>query len=93
MLSRAVAPEGTIMPKKYIEKVGDEEFRKKPIGSGPWKFVRNVPGDRIGPLLRGADRAGAVLAVGADRDQALARAARAAELIWFRVISPSVLPA
>ena len=47
MLSRAVAPEGTIMPKKYIEKVGDEEFRKKPIGSGPWKFVRNVPGDRI----------------------------------------------
>src|SRR4030081_1532581 len=31
----------------YIEKVGEEEFRKKPIGSGPWKFVRNVPGDRI----------------------------------------------
>jgi peptide/nickel transport system substrate-binding protein len=46
-LSRAVAPEGAIMPKKYIEKVGEEEFRKKPIGSGPWKFVRNVPGDRI----------------------------------------------
>ena len=35
------------MPKAYIEKVGEEEFRKKPIGSGPWKFVRNVPGDRI----------------------------------------------
>jgi peptide/nickel transport system substrate-binding protein len=46
-LSRAVAPEGAIMPKDYIEKVGEEEFRKKPIGSGPWKFVRNVPGDRI----------------------------------------------
>ena len=46
-LSRAVAPEGAIMPKNYIEKVGEEEFRKKPIGSGPWKFVRNVPGDRI----------------------------------------------
>lgn len=46
-LSRAVAPEGSIMPKAYIEKVGDEEFRKKPIGSGPWKFVRNVAGDRI----------------------------------------------
>src|SRR3954471_14324323 len=29
MLSRAVAPEGAIMPKKYIEKVGEEEFRKK----------------------------------------------------------------
>jgi peptide/nickel transport system substrate-binding protein len=47
MLSRAVAPEGAIMPKKYIEKVGEEEFRKKPVGSGPWKFVRSVPGDRI----------------------------------------------
>src|SRR5436190_12105442 len=46
-LSRAGAPEGAIMPKNYIEKVGEEEFRKKPIGSGPWKFVRNVPGDRI----------------------------------------------
>src|SRR5215510_13398369 len=46
-LSRAVAPEGAIMPKKYLETVGEEEFRKKPIGSGPWKFVRNVPGDRI----------------------------------------------
>lgn len=46
-LSRAVAPEGAIMPKNYIEKVGDEEYRKKPIGSGPWKFKRNVAGDRI----------------------------------------------
>ena len=46
-LSRAVAPEGAIMPKAYIEKVGEEEFRRKPIGSGPWRFVRNVPGDRI----------------------------------------------
>jgi peptide/nickel transport system substrate-binding protein len=46
-LSRAVAPEGTVMPKAYIEKVGEEEFRRKPIGSGPWRFVRNVPGDRI----------------------------------------------
>ena len=35
------------MPKDYIEKVGEEEFRKKPIGSGPWNFVRSVPGDRI----------------------------------------------
>jgi len=46
-LSRAVAPEGTIMPKRYFESVGEEEFRKKPIGSGPWKYVRSVPGDRI----------------------------------------------
>ena len=46
-LSRAVAPEGAMMPRKYLETVGEEEFRKKPIGSGPWKFVRSVPGDRI----------------------------------------------
>jgi peptide/nickel transport system substrate-binding protein len=46
-LSRAVAPEGAIMPKNYIEKVGEEEFRRKPIGSGPWRFIRSVPGDRI----------------------------------------------
>ncbi|MGD9804921.1 MAG: ABC transporter substrate-binding protein [Hyphomicrobiaceae bacterium] len=46
-LSRAVAPEGSVMPMKYIEAVGDEKFREKPIGSGPWKFVRSVPGDRL----------------------------------------------
>lgn len=46
-LSRAVFQEGQLMPKKYIEAVGVEEFRKKPIGSGPWKFVRSVPGDRV----------------------------------------------
>jgi ABC-type transport system substrate-binding protein len=46
-LSRAVAPEGAVMPKAYIEKVGEEEFRRKPIGSGPWRFVRSVPGDRL----------------------------------------------
>jgi peptide/nickel transport system substrate-binding protein len=46
-LSRAVFMEGTVMPKKYIETVGTKGFREKPIGSGPWKFVRSVPGDRI----------------------------------------------
>jgi len=46
-LSRAVFMEGTVMPKKYIETVGPQGFREKPIGSGPWKFVRMVPGDRI----------------------------------------------
>ncbi|HXD99677.1 MAG TPA: ABC transporter substrate-binding protein [Candidatus Acidoferrum sp.] len=46
-LSRAVFMEGTVMPKNYIEKVGAKTFRERPIGSGPWKFVRNVAGDRI----------------------------------------------
>ena len=26
---------------------GAKGFRDKPVGSGPWKFVRSVPGDRI----------------------------------------------
>lgn len=46
-LSRAVFQEGQLMPKKYIEEVGVDEFRKKPIGSGPWKFVESVPGDYV----------------------------------------------
>lgn len=47
LLSRATFQEGNLMPKNYIEKVGADGFRKKPIGSGPWRFVRSVPGDRI----------------------------------------------
>ncbi len=46
-LSRAVFQEGQLMPKHYIETEGVDTFRKKPVGSGPWKFVRSVPGDRI----------------------------------------------
>jgi peptide/nickel transport system substrate-binding protein len=33
-----------IVPKKYIEQVGDEGFKKQPIGLGPYKFVSNNPG-------------------------------------------------
>ena len=33
-----------ILPKKYIEKVGDAGFRKAPIGAGPYKFVSFDPG-------------------------------------------------
>ncbi|MBA2385410.1 MAG: hypothetical protein H0V68_12220, partial [Actinobacteria bacterium] len=43
------------------------------------------PGFIFGPFRRGADRAGAVLAVGDDRDDALARARRAADAIRFVV--------
>jgi peptide/nickel transport system substrate-binding protein len=35
---------GWIVPKKYIEKVGDEGFKKHPIGAGPYKFVSFSPG-------------------------------------------------
>ena len=35
---------GWIVPKKYVEKVGDEGFKKAPIGAGPYKFVSMNPG-------------------------------------------------
>jgi peptide/nickel transport system substrate-binding protein len=35
---------GWIVPKKYIEKVGDEGFKKAPVGAGPYKFVSFTPG-------------------------------------------------
>jgi peptide/nickel transport system substrate-binding protein len=33
-----------IVPKKYFEKVGEEGFRKAPVGAGPYKFVSFQPG-------------------------------------------------
>jgi peptide/nickel transport system substrate-binding protein len=33
-----------VVPKKYVEKVGDDGFRKHPIGLGPYKFVSHTPG-------------------------------------------------
>ena len=35
---------GWIVPKQYIEKVGDEGFKKAPVGAGPFKFVSFTPG-------------------------------------------------
>ena len=35
---------GWIVPKNYVEKVGDEGFKKAPIGAGPYRFVSFAPG-------------------------------------------------
>src|SRR5467141_3322599 len=35
---------GWIVPKKYVEKVGEEGFKKAPIGAGPYRFVSFAPG-------------------------------------------------
>jgi peptide/nickel transport system substrate-binding protein len=35
---------GWIVPKKYVESVGDEGFKKAPIGAGPYRFVSFNPG-------------------------------------------------
>jgi len=38
---------GWVVPKKYVERVGDAGFKKHPIGCGPYKFVEFVPGVKI----------------------------------------------
>jgi len=35
---------GWIVPKKYVEQVGPDGFKKHPIGLGPYKFVSHTPG-------------------------------------------------
>src|SRR5271166_6284438 len=35
---------GWVVPKKYVEKGGDDGFKKTPIGAGPYKFVSFTPG-------------------------------------------------
>ena len=38
---------GLVVPKKYITQVGDEGFRKHPVGAGPFKFVSHQPGVEV----------------------------------------------
>src|SRR5262245_63467949 len=38
---------GWIVPKKYVEKVGDDGFKSAPIGAGPYKMVSFKPGIEI----------------------------------------------
>ena len=33
-----------VVPKKYLEKVGEEGFKRQPVGLGPYRFVRMTPG-------------------------------------------------
>ena len=35
---------GWIVPKKYVEKVGDDGFKRHPVGAGPYRFVSFQPG-------------------------------------------------
>ena len=35
---------GWVVPKKYVERVGEDGFKKAPIGAGPYKFASSAPG-------------------------------------------------
>lgn len=73
-----VAPEGTLRDVRGVERAAATEGVR-------WVRVYRRPGWRFGSLRRGADRAGAILAVGDSRDDALDRARRAASLVRFDV--------
>jgi peptide/nickel transport system substrate-binding protein len=38
---------GIVVPKKYLTQVGDDGFKKHPIGAGPYKFVSHKPGIEV----------------------------------------------
>jgi len=46
-LSRSLSTEGMVLPRKYIEANGDDVFARKPVGSGPYRFVEQVVGSHI----------------------------------------------
>jgi biotin carboxylase len=78
-----VAREGTLEAVRGLE---DAES----IDGVLWTRIYRQPGHIFGPLRIGSDRAGALLAVGSTRDEALARAADAASRIRFDVVDAGV---
>ena len=79
-----VAPEGELLDVANAEEASQIE------GVREIRLYRR-PGHVFGPLRRGPDRAGAVLAVGDSREQALERAERAAALVRFNVRAASLV--
>jgi hypothetical protein len=73
-----VPPEG-----RLVATHGEEEARAVE-GVVDVRLYRS-PGHEFGPFRTGSDRAGAVLAVGASPEEALARGREAAGLIRFEV--------
>jgi peptide/nickel transport system substrate-binding protein len=38
---------GIVVPKKYLEQVGEDSFKQHPIGAGPYKLVSHTPGVEV----------------------------------------------
>jgi biotin carboxylase len=71
-----VAPEGTLLGVRGVDEAAA-------VDGVRWVRLHHAPGHRYERLLRGADRAGAILSVGDDAQDALARADEAAgKLYW-----------
>jgi biotin carboxylase len=66
-------------PGELLEVAGVEEAEAVP--GVAWVRVYRAPGAVLGPLRRGSDRVGAVLAVGDSREEALERAGLAADCV------------
>jgi peptide/nickel transport system substrate-binding protein len=41
------ASAGWVVPRKHVEKVGEEAFKKSPVGAGPYRFVSFSPGVEV----------------------------------------------
>jgi biotin carboxylase len=79
-----VAPPGT------LEEVDGVDEARESDGV-LWVRIYREPGFEIEPLRHGSDRAGAVLAVGDSREQALERAALAADRIRFATVDAAIV--
>ena len=79
-----------VPPEGVLQEVGGIDAARSVEGVEEVRIDRE-PGHVFGPFLRGADRAGAVLATGASREEALERADEAARLIRFKVGAESLV--
>jgi biotin carboxylase len=75
-----VPPEGRL---EEVEGVAEAEREEGIV----WVRIYREPGHVFGSLRRGSDRAGAVLAVGESRKQAMARAERAVGRVRFHTVA------
>lgn len=73
-----VAPPGRLVDVRGVEDAAAIEGVR-------WIRIYREPGHVFGPLRSRSDRAGAILTIGPDRQEAVDRASRAADLIRFEV--------